>query len=434
MKWKKKKEEKRFLNARKGDLLCAPFQCDFCWYANIHHGEANDWYPSDARKLAYIRRVNLDVFWSREPSTVASTHNTITRARKSSEELGFDPIKISLGPWPIADTCGFQVAIEMLKHSQGKGKNDNAYIQYDSIRKARSAYSNVFEGGPIRCLDNRKLRTEKGQMLSFVKGPTDSKLFTMFMLGCEKRMGRFVKQDIGISLPVLQSILDIYDEELKNPAVSFERKRMVIMSGAAFVILWAGALRGGEVFMIEASELVKRRNDGKDDTRCGHCVIPLMGRFKQESGERNLLIVLANKTKGGLNVRYWVDLLVKLLMAENKGNDIGPALCNEDGFMLEKWKLNGELHSILNKVQDLNASLIPVGITIDEKYNVYRSFRRGATTRAKEQGVDEATIEMNNRWRKWQNKQGSLPNLPMTQLYVEISQALMTKLRFSSSL
>jgi hypothetical protein len=117
----------------------------------------------------------------------------------------------------VADTCGFQVTIKMLKHLQGKGKNDNTYIQYDSIRKAQSAYSNVFEGGPIRGLDNHKLRTEKGQMLSFVKGPIDSKLFTMFMLGCEKRMGRFVKHDMGISLHVLQAMLDIYDEELKKP-------------------------------------------------------------------------------------------------------------------------------------------------------------------------------------------------------------------------
>jgi predicted Zn-ribbon and HTH transcriptional regulator len=433
MKWKKKKEETRFLNARKGDLLCAPFQCDHCWYANIQHREANDWYPSDARQLAYIRRVNLDIFWSREPSTVASTHNTITRARKCSEDLGLEPIKIHLGPWPVADTCGFQVAIEMLKHSQGQGKNDASYIQYDSIRKARSAYSNVFEGGPVRCLDNRKLKTEKGQMLSFVSGPTDSKLFSMFMMGCEKRMGRFVKQDVGISLPVLQEMLNLYDEELKNVNVSLDRKRSVIVCAAAFVILWAGALRGGEVFMLEASELVKRRNDGRNDKH-GHCVIPLMGRFKQESGERNLLMVLANRTKGGLEVRRWVDLLTSLLKAEGKMGEIGPAICNENGFMLEKWKLNGELHSILGKIQDANTGIIPAGIVIEDKYNVYRSFRRGATTRAKEQGVDEATIEMNNRWRKWQNKRGSLPNLPMTQLYVEISQALVSKLRFSSSL
>ena len=43
-------------------------------------------------------------------------------------------------------------------------------------------------------------------------------------------------------------------------------------------------------------------------------------------------------------------------------------------------------------------------------------------------------FEQFNRWRKVQNKQGGLPNLPMSQLYVEITQALSSKLRFSKSL
>jgi hypothetical protein len=138
-------------------------------------------------------------------------------------------------------------------------------------------------------------------MLSFVSGPTDSKLFSMFMMGCEKRMGHFVKQVIGISLLVLQEMLNLYNEELMNVNVSLDRKRLVIICATAFVILWASALQGGEVFMLEASELVKRRNDGRNDKH-GHCVILLMGRFKQESGERNLLMILTNKTKGGLEV------------------------------------------------------------------------------------------------------------------------------------
>ena len=159
-----------------------------------------------------------------------------------------------------------------------------------------------------------------------------------------------------------------------------------------------------------------------------------MGRFKQETGERNLIIVLANITKGGINIRKWVDLLSGLLKAEGRENEVGPALCSDNGYMIERWRLNGELHSIMTKLRESGKGLIPAGIDIDSRFNVYRSFRRGATTRAKEQGVDEPTIEMNNRWRKWQNKQGSLPNLPMSQLYVEISQALTSKLRFSSSL
>ena len=415
-------------------MLSSPFQCDHCWFANMHQSDANPWFAEDARKMAYIRRVNLDVMWSREPSTVISTYNTLNKARKFSEELGLKPIDVKVGPWPVADTCGFQVAVEMLRHSQRSGRNNANYVQFDSIRKARSAYSNAYDSSPIRCLDNRKLKSDRGQMMAFVSGPTDSKLFSMFMLGCDKRMGRLVKQDLGLSLDMLVAILDIYDEELNDEHITNDRKRLIIMCGSAFVILWAGALRGGEIFLLEASELVRRRDDGRDLVKDGHVAIPLMGRFKQETGERNLLLVLANVTDSGLEIRKWVDLLTGLLKAEGKGNETGPALCDKAGFMLEKWKVNGEFHAVLNKVQSAGTSVISVDITVDERFNVYRSFRRGATTRAKEQGVDEPTIEMNNRWRKWQNKQGGMPNLPMTQLYVEISQVLTSKLRFSQAL
>ena len=102
-------------------------------------------------------------------------------------------------------------------------------------------------------------------------------------------------------------------------------------------------------------------------------------------------------------------------------------------MVLERNLINDELRAALSIVQ-ATTQVIPVDIVVSEKFNILRSFRQGATTRAKEQGVDEATIEMNNRWRKVQNCQGVLPNLPMSQLYVEISQALTSKLRFSKSL
>jgi hypothetical protein len=131
VKGKKKKEEKQCVSARRGDIVCAPFQCDHCWFANITKKEANPWYADDARKLAFIRWVNLDVMWSRELSTVGSMLGTLARAKKDSEDLDFSAQVIRLGPWPIADTCGYQITIEMLRHSQKKGKNSNDYIQFD---------------------------------------------------------------------------------------------------------------------------------------------------------------------------------------------------------------------------------------------------------------------------------------------------------------
>ena len=206
----------RFVSARNGDMLSSPFQCEFCWFANIHKSDGNDWYANDAMKLAYMKQVNLDIFWSREPSTVQNTYLTLKRSKKCSEEIGFQPIVLNVGPWPVADNCGFQVAIEMIRMSQGKGRNSTKYVQFDTIRKVRSAYSNVFDSGPDRCLDNRKLRSDRGQTFNFVKSDTDSKLFSMFMRGCEMRMGRFVKQDCGMSNDLLHAILSNYEAEFDD--------------------------------------------------------------------------------------------------------------------------------------------------------------------------------------------------------------------------
>ena len=57
-----------------------------------------------------------------------------------------------------------------------------------------------------------------------------------------------------------------WDRELESDRVSIERKRDLVVVGGAFVLLVGFTLRGGEVLLLEASELVKRRLDGKN---CG---------------------------------------------------------------------------------------------------------------------------------------------------------------------
>lgn len=416
-------------------MISSPFQCDTCWFINLQRRKPTPHlYPSDQRLLTYIRRVNLDMFWSREPTTVANTFRLLKKGRTLSEEMGLTPIHIQVGPWPIQDTCGFQVAIELLRASQKPGRYDSTYSQFESVRKLRSAYLNAYDSGPIRCLNNTMFKSDKGQMFSMLNTPTQSRLFTMFMKGCEKRMGRLVKQDLGISFAMLSAILENYEKELMDVEVSTERKRFVVVCSGAFVILWAGALRGGEVFMVEVTEFIKRRDDGRDREIDGHVVVPLMGRFKNETGERNLLLILANCTNGGLEIRKYLDRFTAVLMKEDRQERVGPAVCDHNGVVLGRRELNDELHEAMEKLQEVGSTLIPPDIEVRERFNIHRSFRRGSTTRAKEMNVPESVIELNNRWRKVQNKQGGLPSLPMSQLYVEITQVLTSKLRYSKSL
>ena len=64
--------------------------------------------------MGCIRRVNLDLMWSRERGTVANKLAAVNKDRTMSIELGLVPQVIKLGPWPLGDDQGFQTAVEML--------------------------------------------------------------------------------------------------------------------------------------------------------------------------------------------------------------------------------------------------------------------------------------------------------------------------------
>lgn len=432
--WKKKTDNKRFLVARSGDMLCTPFQCEECWFVNLHRRNSYRASVSDKRLLGYIRRVNLDIMWSRERSTVGNTLSAVKKARDLSVELGLKPQNLLLGPWPVGDDQGFQTAIEMLRGSQREGKNAKEYVQFDTIRKIRTGYSTVYENSAAGGALNSCFRGDQGKTFALTDAKTDTRLFRKFMQGLEKRMGRLVKQNSGIAVEVLLEILENYELELADRETSNARKRDVIISGAAFVIMFCAALRGGEVFLVEASELCRKINEGKSHASCPHVVLPLMGRFKGENGERNLMFLLATSTKSGIQIRRWIERLSNLLITENRHRRAGPAFCDELGYVYDRGRMNGELFQALKKVQTDRPDLISAGVEFEETHNIHRSFRRGATTRAREAKVPKDIVELNNRWKKVERKSGGMPNLSMQDLYTEMRQALATLTTFSESL
>ena len=415
--------------------MSSPFQCDCCWFVNLSKREPNGASESDHRLLGYIRRVNLDMLWSSEGSTVGHSLGDLRKAARMSSVLELTPQLVSRGPWPVGDNLGFQVAIEIVRASQEKGRNSTEYVQFDTVRKIRSCYTNAYDSSPIAVSEAITFRGDHGKTYHFSKSPLNSLLFRKFMNGLEKRMGRLVYQDLALSTELLVEILAIYELELSSADIPWSRRRSIVMSGAAFVILFGGALRGGEVLLLEVSELCKRVQAGKNHRSAPHVLVPLMGRFKGENGERNVLLALSSVTDNGkIPIRRWIERLVATLMHEDKHRTVGPALCHQSGYVLHQSDLNKELWSMLQLIQISRPDLCAQDLEVEVKYKVFRSFRRGATTRAKEFKVGEDVLNMNNRWRKVQNKSGTMPNLPMSDLYTEIQQALLTRLRFSKCL
>jgi hypothetical protein len=74
------------------------------------------------------------------------------------------------------------------------------------------------------------------------------------------------------------------------------------------------------------------------------------------------------------------------------------------------------------------------GIDIEEGYGIFRSFKRGAITRAQEAGVGEADVNRVDQWRRIEMAQGRQVGGSTREHYSELVQMLDARLRFSRAL
>ena len=88
----------------------------------------------------------------------------------------------------------------------------------------------------------------------------------------------------------------------------------------------------------------------------------------------------------------------------------------------------------LLRVQSNKPHIISPTVEVLEEYGISHSFRRGATTHARNQNVKKSDIVAANRWRDKENAQGRHINQPMIYHYSEVRQMLPALLRFSKAL
>ena len=158
-------------------------------------------------------------------------------------------------------------------------------------------------------------------------------------------------------------------------------------------------------------------------------MIPLLGRFKNEDGERYHLILLAYETASGLKIGVWVEGLIKTKRAHFQLR--GPAFSDRASWHLSPLWVEMEISDRLHWIQSKNPELIPKELNVYEEYRISQSFRRGATTHARNQKVGESDIDIINWWCKVEGAQGHRPKLRMQDHYSKIRQLVPSLLRFS---
>ena len=95
------------------------------------------------------------------------------------------------------------------------------------------------------------------------------------------------------------------------------RKKDIVMNVvlSSYRVLWS--VKRKRTVLLEAAalcEYLERRKELPDKFE----VLSLMRRFKNEVGERNVMLFMAGPTKSNIPVRKWIDRLASVLRSEGK--------------------------------------------------------------------------------------------------------------------
>lgn len=242
-----------------------PFQCKQCWYLNLKRKLPEMTSDDDLRLMMYMRRLNLDGFWSSRPKTVASNLNNMLKTICCMKELNVPNVLPPIEPWPTNDVIGCSQALAELRASQGKGRYYDNYVQYETIRKMRSCVTNSYQATAAAAPNESALVVIKGAPFHVIRCHTDSLFFTMFNQGMRKRMGRDVRPDRALDHRVLHIILLNMENSMKDLEVDDEEKLWLLIVGFYIIISFVLSLCGNEGFMIKARGLVEKVQYGDEE-------------------------------------------------------------------------------------------------------------------------------------------------------------------------
>ena len=255
------------------------------------------------------------------------------------------------------------------------------------------------------------------------------------MVGFKARVGERRKQDAAIPIGVMIVKQRLLEDEWNAAIEDNDRaaQRLAAERAAFYLFLYCGSLRGFEGPKVVLGDLRRQIVAPGSPLARRHpplVGLPLTGRFKARSQEQQtIMIPIAYRTASGLEPGLWAGRLVEVL--EHFGITSGWAFQTPDGEQMRMSDFEDDFYERLLRVQQIDPTLFTEGTDIMEDFQLSRSHRRGATTRATAAGVQGTDIDWINRWNIGADQGASGP---MRVLYSDRVQLIDVFLRFSAAL
>jgi hypothetical protein len=296
----------RYRCGRNGDhLMGVPFECNLCSFRNITGRDPVMGNHNNHFTLVAIRRVLLDVFWAREPDTVAGNW---ARSRRdylmavNHLSLRTESLLLILGNPTVSDRLGMGVAIVTVVTSLRTGVNASN-IQYNTMRKTQTWYGNAFDAGREYTCDTVLGLDQKKQYLP--SSHTFGIWFSRFMKGVRLRMGVIQRQNKALTSPMVLAMCAQAEQDWRSAQGT--RQRIEVEDTVCFMLLGFGTgLRGKEVPLISLEGLLTFWIETREEED-KYMMVTLKGRFKGEVDERWHIVPICDETRLGIPFRLWME-------------------------------------------------------------------------------------------------------------------------------
>lgn len=429
--WNKKhKTKSNYLEARPGDHLMAPFECEFCIFYKLQKRFPAPSSQIDKLLLNCLRRANLDVFWSRATSTVKENNRRVKTMIKLSEAVGLQSPFIMNHQPSLDDDSGYQVAVNMLMYSKNKGKYKD-HLQFDTIRHLRSAYGNFVRSNHSTTNTNLSMSGGDGKYTRLSNDICSSLWFTRFMEGLQNRMGQDWRPNKALSNELLLLLFEESEKRIQSTPSNIEKDAWITFK-VYCIVSYLISLRGAECFLLDLQALIKHWKTGMGK----YVVIPLLGKIKGESGDIAHLIPCCETTSSGIEIRQELQSLIN--SKASLKIIFGPAICNHNNQVLDSQTINDKLHLLLWNIYQSQPQLFPPTVqtydSIKDSYQCFRTFRKSSDTRALEKKIATNDIEIVNRWKTVEQSKGGKPARSMKQYYAQFDLLLAPFLRYTKQM
>jgi hypothetical protein len=305
----------------------------------------------------------------------------------------------------------------LLLRSREKGKNAE-FVQYETIRKVRSHFSNFIHTIPGGMGD--MFITSDNMVNGVSRSGTNTLWFKRFMKGCHSHMGDVWCPDRPLTMGEALLCQEMLEEDWRTFEKDPIGRLKTALTGFMIVAGLGGGMRGEEIVRIDIGIIRKHWKEAQTHPEEPHMPLGMAGRFKRQVGGKVYIQPLALISESGLQYRLWMH---RALQEHGRTNTFNgpmfwvPNRKAKDGEREFKRVKIGDLDNVLrpliSRVQTKHPETIGLDVNLDEEYSSWKSFKRGATGQARNKQIPPGVIEANNRWRKEERARGSTPHMAL---------------------